>query len=102
MQEPTVSTSTSSGGRFLTGLVWGAAIGAAAALLLAPKSGVEMRRQVADSASRLRRQATDAYDTASKAMTDAMDRTRRAYVAGRDALVSAKPNGQADRITSLT
>jgi gas vesicle protein len=51
-------------GGFAIGLLWGAAIGAAIALVLAPRPGVETRTQIADSMNRLGRRARDTYDRA--------------------------------------
>jgi len=49
------------GSGFLMGVVCGAAVGAAVGLLMAPKSGSELRQQLYDSTGRLRRQAVDGY-----------------------------------------
>jgi YtxH-like protein len=79
---------------FLMGLLCGAALGAAVGLLAAPKSGMDLRKQMADSARRAKRRATDAYDGASKRVGDVVTRSRRAYEGGRDAFVNAKrPEG---------
>ncbi len=50
-----------SGGAFLAGLLLGTAVGAGLALLFAPKSGRELRRQLAESARRARASAREAY-----------------------------------------
>jgi gas vesicle protein len=84
---------------FAWGLLCGAAVGAALALLYAPKPGAETRRQVSDSARRLKRQASVAYDDASHAVSDVMARSRRALEVGREAFLSARP---ADRMTTPT
>ncbi len=47
---------------FLTGLVCGAAIGAAAALLMAPESGRKTRKRLHRAAEDLRETATDRWD----------------------------------------
>ena len=62
------STSSDSGSSFMTGLICGAAVGAAIGLLLAPRSGAEMRRTLSDSAGRLRDKGREAYDAASDAV----------------------------------
>jgi gas vesicle protein len=72
-------------GRFLLGLVCGAAVGAALGLLLAPKPGLELRHQMSDSAQRMKARATQAYGEASTAVGDAVERGRKAFEAGREA-----------------
>lgn len=72
-------------GTFLVGLICGAAIGAAVGLMLAPKAGVEIRRQLADQAEKLRKQAADAYGSASSAIGDVLSRSREAVNVGREA-----------------
>lgn len=47
------------GGGYLRGLVTGALVGAATALLLAPKRGEDIRQDLADSAGRLKEKAED-------------------------------------------
>jgi gas vesicle protein len=64
----------SSGGGFLTGMLWGMAIGAVAALLLAPRRGAELRGQMADSVNRAGRRAKDTYDRASETVNDIASR----------------------------
>ena len=59
----------SSSGAFLTGMAWGIAIGAVAALFLAPRRGAELREQVAGSMNRAGRRAVDTYNRASERMT---------------------------------
>jgi gas vesicle protein len=84
---------------FACGLLCGAAVGAALALLYAPKPGAETRRQMSESARRLKRRASVAYDDASHAVSDVMARSRRALEVGREAFLSARP---AYRMTTPT
>lgn len=49
--------SENGGGSFLAGLVVGAAVGAIAALLLAPKSGKELRESLSEEGRKLRERA---------------------------------------------
>jgi gas vesicle protein len=77
---------------FFYGLMFGAALGAAAGLLLAPRPGAELRHEMSNSARRLRRKAGEVYDEASQAVTDVAARSRRAFEAGREALQSARPS----------
>lgn len=80
---------------FVVGMFCGAAVGAAIALAWAPKSGREMRQDVADTAERLRRRANDLYSSASDLAGDVVSRGRKAWDAGRDAYESAKPSAEA-------
>ena len=84
----------SSSGTFLTGMCWGMAIGAVAALFFAPRRGSELRGQVADSMNRASRRAVDTYTRASETMTDFAGRA--ANMAGnltdRAATLTAKLN----------
>ena len=78
---------------FWLGLLCGAAAGAAAALLYAPKPGADLRRDVVDGASRLRDTAQEKYGQASDAVGDWVNRSRNAVTEGKRAFMSAKPNG---------
>lgn len=53
---------------FMVGLLFGAAAGAAAGLLMATKPGKQLRGDLAESARRLRSRASDTYHQASQAM----------------------------------
>jgi gas vesicle protein len=55
---------------------WGALFGAAAALLLAPRSGAETQREIRDSVRRLRDSAEDRVDDAREALLSTIDRAR--------------------------
>ena len=95
-------TGRSTTGAFVVGLLCGAAVGAAAGLLLAPKTGPEMRRQVADSAEEWRRKATEAYDSASSSINDMMARGREALEVGKEAFQRTRPgNGSATDMPSM-
>jgi hypothetical protein len=63
---------------------------ALAGLLLAPKSGAELRREARDSASRARGAVADKYGTAKQAVTDVVDRGRRALNVGRETYNEAR------------
>ena len=83
-----------SGYGFWLGLMCGAAAGAAAAVLFAPKPGAHIRRDVLDSASRLRDTAQEKYSQASDVLGDWVNRSRAAVNEGKRAFMSAKPDGQ--------
>ena len=87
--------SSDHGGGFVTGLLCGAALGAAIGLLLAPRSGAEMRRTLADSAERLREKGRDAYDAASEAAGRVVDKGWKAAEAGRSRVEEAVNEGRA-------
>jgi len=76
------------------GLLCGAALGAAIAMLWTPKSGVEMRRHVGKSVDKMKRQA-------SEKMSDVAERGRRAWQAGRDAYNESAPSPTSDQPTSM-
>ena len=84
----------SGGGSFLVGLLWGAAAGAVIGLILAPKPGHELRRDMSHSARRMRTQAMKSYNDASRTMEDAMAKGRRAYEAGRQAFQDARAEAE--------
>lgn len=81
---------TARGGEFMFGLLCGAAVGAAIGLLFAPKSGAELRTQIADSADKLRRRAGEKYDQASQAVNEVVDRGKEAVRRGREKFDEAR------------
>ena len=78
------------GSEFVFGLLCGAAVGAAIGLLFAPKSGAELRTQIADQADRLRKRAGEKVDQASQAVNEAVDRGRDAVRRGREKFDEAR------------
>ncbi len=84
--------SSSSG--FLTGMMWGIAIGAVGALFLAPRRGAELREQVAGSMNRASRRAVDTYNRASGTVSDVAGRAAdiAENLTDRAAVLSAKLN----------
>lgn len=95
-------TQISPASRFALGLVCGAAIGAALGLLLAPKTGEDMRHQLSDSAQRAKRRATDAYSNATQTVHDAVARGRKAVEAGKQAFVDARRANRPERPTGVS
>ena len=75
---------------FLYGLMAGAAIGAAIGLLLAPKTGAELRQQLGESAGRLRDRADETYRRAAGAVDDLVGQGRRAAQVGREKFDEAR------------
>ena len=82
--------SGSRGNEFMIGLLVGTAVGAAVGLLLAPKSGAELRHQIADYSERFRRRAGETYERASETVNDLAQRGRETVndlaQRGRDAM----------------
>jgi gas vesicle protein len=72
------------GASFLLGFIAGSVLGAGLALLFAPRTGEETRREVADRAQRLRKQATDEYEAASERVAHLAERGREAYRSAAD------------------
>jgi len=70
-----------SGGSFGT-FVWGLLIGAAAALLYAPKSGQETREELGESMNRLRDTAEDRLREVQDTMTERVEDARRQFEDG--------------------
>lgn len=70
---------------FSVGLLCGAAIGAAVGLLLAPKSGAELRTTIAGSATKLRKTFNQKYDDAAGMVGRVVDDGREAMRRGREA-----------------
>ena len=82
-------------GSFFVGLFCGAALGAALGVMFAPKRGVDLRNDLAQSAERLRRRTSDMYGGATRAVSDVVNRGRSAVQAGRDAFQQAPFPGDA-------
>jgi gas vesicle protein len=78
------------GNEFILGLLCGTAVGAAIGLLLAPKTGAELRHQLADSADRFRRRASETYGQASSAVNRAVEKGREVMDKGRDTARQAR------------
>lgn len=70
------------GSGFMLGLLCGAAFGAMLGLMLAPKSGSELRRTIYDSTEDLRKKASHASQVVNETVAkgrEAVERGRRAY-----------------------
>lgn len=64
------------GGASAGSFVWGALLGAAAALLLTPRTGAQTQEEIRRGVGRFRTGAEDRVDDARGAVTDAVQRTR--------------------------
>jgi gas vesicle protein len=63
-------------GTFLAGLVLGSLVGAAMAMLMAPASGQDTRRQIREKGLELRSQAEQQYEEARKRAEEVQERSR--------------------------
>jgi gas vesicle protein len=81
-----------SGGGFFFGLVTGAALGATAALLFAPKSGSDIRQDLAHGVGDLGQAAKDRWGDVTAAAASAIDRGREAFEQGREAFDDVADN----------
>jgi gas vesicle protein len=63
---------------FLAGLFLGAVVGAAAAVMLVPQSGPDMREQVAERGIELKNRAEDAVQRAQQVASDAVAKVQTA------------------------
>lgn len=106
MHEPQYSESPhathASNGRFLIGLLAGAAVGAAVSLMFAPKSGSEFRRQLSTKTDRWRQKAAETYGQASDTVTDILSKGRQAAERGREAFQSAREDVVESRFPGST
>ena len=74
------------GGSFVMGLLTGTVLGAGLGMLFAPKSGSELRNQVAEQAGNLANTASEGYRRASEAAGGWAEKGREAYDKVRDAV----------------
>lgn len=81
------------GGSFLMGLLAGTVLGAGLGMLFAPKSGSELRSQLADQTGRLRDVADQTYNQASDKVSQMVDRGREAYDRARTSVSNMASTG---------
>lgn len=67
------------GSGFVMGLLTGTVLGAGLGMLLAPKSGAELRNQISDTASSAGRAASEQYRKASEAANNLAGKGRELY-----------------------
>ena len=77
-------------GGFITGLLFGAAVGAALGVVLAPRSGAATRQQLAESGGRLREKVSQGYAKASEGVSAMMARGSEAVEQGRTLAVCGR------------
>jgi gas vesicle protein len=82
------------GGRFLFGMVVGAAVGVAIGLAFAPYAGVETRRRLSESGQRFRKTAVRGYERASSNVSHLLDRSREALARGQEAYEHARSDAR--------
>ncbi len=73
MREMKTNDTESRNSGFVMGMLVGAAVGATVGLLLAPKSGSELRHRLYESTGRLRQTAVKGYDAAVETVSHAVD-----------------------------
>ncbi len=64
------------GGGFVSGLLFGAAVGAALGVIFAPRAGSDTRRQIAESGKNLREGALRTYEQAREGANSAVSKAR--------------------------
>src|SRR4051812_18178383 len=69
MQDYDTRYNQASGGGFVSGLLFGAAVGAALGVIFAPRAGTDTRRQIAESGKNLREGAMRTYEQAREGAT---------------------------------
>ena len=72
-------------------IVAGVAVGAAIGLMFAPKTGVELRRQMSTSARELGRRAATVYGQATQGVNEVLAKGRNAFESGREAYRRSRP-----------
>jgi gas vesicle protein len=82
------------GGSFVMGLLTGTVLGAGLGMLFAPKSGSELRNQVAEQAGNLANTASEGYRRASEAAGGWAEKGRDAYDKARDAVSKGAEEAQ--------
>ena len=85
MQDYDTRYNQGNGGGFVSGLLFGAAVGAALGVIFAPRAGSDTRRQIAESGKTLREGALRTYEQARDGANSAVNKARGAYDRGREA-----------------
>ena len=82
--------------RFLTGLVMGSVVGAGLAMLLAPRTGAEIRARAVDTAKNLGNAVSGRYQDAKLRVADAVDGLARKGQKVRDEVCDTVARGAQD------
>ena len=82
------------GSSFVMGLLTGTVLGAGLGMLFAPKSGSELRGQIAEQAGNLANTASEGYRKASETAGDWADRGRQMYDKAQDAVSKGADEAQ--------
>ena len=88
------------GNGFAMGLLCGVAVGAAVGMILAPKSGPELRRQLSDASARVRDTANNRYRRASSSMNQIVEKGRDAMSKGREAFQRTRESAEESPLSS--
>jgi gas vesicle protein len=82
------------GSSFVMGLLTGTVLGAGLGMLFAPKSGAELRGQIAEQAGNVANTASEGYRRASETASDWADRGRQMYDKAKDAVSKGADEAQ--------
>jgi gas vesicle protein len=82
------------GSSFVMGLLTGTVLGAGLGMLFAPKSGSELRGQIAEQAGSIANTASEGYRRASETASDWADRGRQVYDKAKDAVSKGADEAQ--------
>jgi gas vesicle protein len=82
------------GSSFVMGLLTGTVLGAGLGMLFAPKSGSELRGQIAEQAGNIANTASEGYRRASETAGDWADRGRQMYDKAKDAVSKGADEAQ--------
>jgi gas vesicle protein len=89
----------SGGGGFLIGLLCGTALGAAVALMFAPKAGSELRQRLYEQTDDIRKKAYETYDQATEQVNTVATKARQAVERGKEAFDTARQSAAAGQTT---
>src|SRR4051812_27260312 len=82
------------GSSFVMGLLTGTVLGAGLGMLFAPKSGSELRGQIAEQAGNLKNTASEGYRRASETAGEWADRGRQMYDKAKDSVAKGADEAQ--------
>lgn len=85
---------------FLAGIGIGAIVGAVAALLTAPKSGVETREDLKRAAQDLSKSTEDLRKRSAEVLDSAVNKVQQAYETGRESFQKKRATGESEESAS--